>query len=181
MERNTQVKAGSFTGTGDEYNLELGFIPAYIKLWNYTDGDIVQEWFYGMADGYALQTTNDASTQQSLETSNGISDFPGEAPNKTLTGTLTFTAASASVSGSGTDFLTQLKAGDTIKTPEGYEYTVLSISSATALTLSAVATETESGVTCVRQQGRSPGVIVGTTMSESSKTIYYLALGRANA
>jgi hypothetical protein len=55
----------------------------------------------------------------------------------TLTGTTGWTAGNASVTGSGTAFLTELVAGDTIIAPNGTVVTVLSITNNTSLTLTA--------------------------------------------
>lgn len=58
---------------------------------------------------------------------------------KSLTGTLTFTAGSASVTGSGTAFLTELQAGDKIILDADETWAeILSIQTNTGLTLSAV-------------------------------------------
>jgi len=171
-----QVKVGSFTGTGAAYNLELGFIPSAFIAFNLTDGDIFQAWFNGMTDGYAFQGTNHDTTQHSTATSNGISDYAGEGPNAVLTGTLALTAASGTITGTNTLFLTELKVGDKIKTAAGYEYTVTAIASNTSCTVSPVAVASESGILGVRVTPRSPGVIVGTTLSEAAKVIRYIAI-----
>lgn len=71
------VKVGTTTGTGAALNISLGFAPAYVKVWNITDGDIIHEWWTGMTDGHALQSGNHASTQFSRITSNGISAYAG--------------------------------------------------------------------------------------------------------
>lgn len=73
----TAVKVGSYVGTGAAINIALGFNPDYIRIWNATDGDEVYEWFRGMTAGHALKSTNNASTQFSAITSNGLSDFAG--------------------------------------------------------------------------------------------------------
>jgi len=72
-------KVGTYTGTGAAINISLGFTPAYIRVWNATDGDASWEWFTGLGSGDALQTTNHATTQQSLITSNGIDLYAGSA------------------------------------------------------------------------------------------------------
>jgi len=169
------VKVGSFVGTGAVKTIELGFVPTAFLAFNVTDGDIFQAWFNGMANGSAFQGTNGDTAQFSAVSSNGISAFAGESPGKVLTGALSFTAGSASVSGASTSFLTELKAGDIIRTAGDNCYEVLSVSSATALTLKEASNVTESGVACTRETGRSPGVNVGTTLSESGKTIRYIA------
>lgn len=71
------IKVGTTTGTGAALNIPLGFAPAYVKVWNITDGDIIHEWYTGMTDGHALQSGNHASTQFSRITSNGISAYAG--------------------------------------------------------------------------------------------------------
>lgn len=69
------VKVGTYTGTGAAINIELGFIPDYVRIVNATDGDIAWEWFYGMGAADALQGTNHADTQFSLITSNGVDSY----------------------------------------------------------------------------------------------------------
>lgn len=63
------------------------------------------------------------------------------------TGTITVTSGSKAVTGSGTSFTTALKVGGTIKTQGGKLLTIASITSNTALVLTANATTTETGVT----------------------------------
>jgi len=76
------AKVGTYTGTGAAINIEIGFIPDYVRIWNATDGDICWEWFYGMGAGDALQITNHADTQLSLITSNGVDAYdPGDYSN----------------------------------------------------------------------------------------------------
>lgn len=70
-------EVGSYTGTGAAVNVELGFDPSYIRIWNETDGDIVWEFYRGMTAGHALQITNGDTTQLSKITSNGISPYAG--------------------------------------------------------------------------------------------------------
>lgn len=68
----SESKIGSYTGTGAAIDVELGWVPDYIRIWNATDGDETYEWFSGMAAANALKTANHASTQLALITSNGI-------------------------------------------------------------------------------------------------------------
>ncbi len=171
-----QIRAGSFTGTGAAFHLEVGFIPTALLLYNITDGNICQTWFDGMTAANSFQGANHASTQFSVITANGITRFEGEAPGRTLTGLLSFTDASATVSGSGTSFLVELRVGDTIRTPAGREYTVSAIASATSLTISSPAVGAEANRICVRRQGRSPGVTIGTTMSVAARVYRFIAI-----
>lgn len=78
----TAVKTGSFVGTAAAVNVELGFVPDYIRVWNETDGDEVYEWFKGMTNGHALKSGNSASTQFSKITANGISAYAGTVADK---------------------------------------------------------------------------------------------------
>lgn len=71
------VKIGTYTGTGAAINVSLGFTPGYILIWNVTDGDSSWEWFNGLGAADALQSVNNASTQFSLITSNGIDLYAG--------------------------------------------------------------------------------------------------------
>ncbi len=171
-----QIKVFTFEGTGAAKNIELGFIPDYVRLINTEDGDISQEWFKGMTDTYAFQGTNHDSTQFSTATSNGISDFAGEAPGKVLTGTFAISDAGTTVTGTNSLALTELKVGDTIMIGD-QEFEVATISSATSFTVTKAASGAESAAAGVRKTGRAPGITVGTTMSESAKTIYGIALG----
>lgn len=72
------VKVGTYTGTGAAINIELGWVPDYVRVWNVTDGDVSWEWFNGLGAGDVLQNTNHASTQNSLVTSNGIDTYEPE-------------------------------------------------------------------------------------------------------
>lgn len=85
----TQVATGTYTGTGAAVNVEIGFVPDYIKIVNITDGDDAWELFPGMTDGHAIYTRNvvdNATTGNpgmSRITANGITrrnptDFAGK-------------------------------------------------------------------------------------------------------
>lgn len=71
----SNLKVGSYTGTGAAINIELGFVPDYVRVWNATDGDASWEWFYGMGAGDVLATANHDTAQQSLVTSNGVDAY----------------------------------------------------------------------------------------------------------
>ncbi len=72
-----EVKVGTYTGTAAAINVQLGWTPDYVRVWNVTDGDICWEWFNGLGAGDALQVTNHADTQVSLITANGIDTYAG--------------------------------------------------------------------------------------------------------
>lgn len=68
-----KVKVGTVEGTGSAINIQLGWIPDYVKVINTEDRDVVHEWFNGMTDGHAIKTT----TAVASLTSNGISAYQG--------------------------------------------------------------------------------------------------------
>lgn len=78
-----QVKIGSYTGTGAAIDIELGFVPDYVRVINATDGDFAWEWFNGFGAGDALQQRQVAdngstgNTSLALITSNGIDAYQG--------------------------------------------------------------------------------------------------------
>lgn len=67
------VKVGTYTGTGAAINLELGFVPDWIQIWNVTDGDAKWEWFNGMTAATALTVAAAAAGVGS----NGITAYEG--------------------------------------------------------------------------------------------------------
>lgn len=75
------MKTGSYTGTGAAINIELGFVPDYVKVLNATDGDIMWEWWNGFGAGDALQQINVVDSGSSgangmeLITANGIDTY----------------------------------------------------------------------------------------------------------
>lgn len=71
------IRTGSYVGDAAAQNIELGFVPDYVLVWNETDGDTKWEWFSGMTDTHALQSINNGTTQFSRITADGISAYPG--------------------------------------------------------------------------------------------------------
>lgn len=80
------IKSGTVEGTGAAINVSLGFLPNYVKVFNYDDaGSLFStiEWWSGMASGHGLKTksiTDSGSTgNKSSEkiTSGGISQYAG--------------------------------------------------------------------------------------------------------
>jgi hypothetical protein len=185
------IKTGYVTGTGEIINVEVGFLPNYVKLMNLDDAGSLYptlEYFYGIGEGYGWKTKsivdNGTTTNKSSEkiTSNGISRFAGEAPGKQLTGTIAITAASAALTGTSTEFLTELKVGDIVRvqnlTTGAYEeMEILSIASKTAATATKVASQSITTGNPIRVTGRSPGFVIGkdADMNASGEKIFYLA------
>lgn len=76
----TSAKVGSYTGTGAAINLEFGFTPIYMKVWNDTDGDESWEYYSGMAAAAAEKIAADGA--HSKITSNGFTAYAGTAGDK---------------------------------------------------------------------------------------------------
>src|SRR4051812_34162855 len=72
MSAITSVR-GTYTGTGAAVNVELGFEPDEVEIWNFTDGDELYKWNAGMGNGFAMKI--DAAV--SKLSSNGISVYSG--------------------------------------------------------------------------------------------------------
>ena len=70
-----RAKVGSYTGTGSTVIVQLGFVPAYVKIWNDTDRDEYWEWCTGMAAGTAIATNSAVATLAS----NGVTAYAGTA------------------------------------------------------------------------------------------------------
>ena len=69
------VKTGSFTGTGAALNVELGFVPTYVRIWNETDGGLIGEWVEGLTDDYYYKSADNAANQFTVETANGVTPY----------------------------------------------------------------------------------------------------------
>lgn len=68
-----EIKTGTYEGTGAAINIELGFVPDYIRILNVEDGDAGWTWFKGMANGTAVGE----GTALSSVASNGVSEYAG--------------------------------------------------------------------------------------------------------
>ena len=114
-----------------------------------------------------------------LISSLGISEYAGEAPNVRLTGTVTMTLASKTLTGSSTLFLTELKVGDELLIA-GQTFTVASIASATAATMNEAASPAIAALTlATRKNGRQAGFTIGADLdiNVSGETVFYHAIG----
>jgi hypothetical protein len=76
---NPNIRVGTFTGNGAAQNIQLGFVPDYVRIINITDGTTAFEWFKGMTAGHAFQNTNHDTAQNSVISSNGITAYNGTA------------------------------------------------------------------------------------------------------
>ena len=77
----TQSRKFRIQSAGAAYNLDIGFAPTTVIVWNYTkwasDGVKVQfYWHKGMANGYALsEICEDTATNRAIETTNGFTPY----------------------------------------------------------------------------------------------------------
>lgn len=67
---NPQTVVGSVTGTGAAIDVIIGFQPDYVLVINTTDGDQVDHWFRGMADGTSINASGAAPATRAAP--NGI-------------------------------------------------------------------------------------------------------------
>lgn len=81
-----EFATGNVEGTGAAINISLGFIPRYVKCFNYDDAGAlapVMEWFEGMTAGHGLKSLSivDSGTtglaSSAKVTANGISEYAG--------------------------------------------------------------------------------------------------------
>jgi hypothetical protein len=183
---NNDIKVGTVEGTGAIIQVELGFVPTYVKLFNIDDAGTLWpslEWLKGMAaaSGIKCQKQIDSGTtglsSQAYVTSNGISEFAGSVAGYQLTGTIAASALSATLTGTNTLFLTELKVGDTVKLWDGQELVVSAIASATSLTVLTAAAASVTTNKANRLAGRTPGFLIGADgdINVSAETIVYMA------
>lgn len=172
-------KKGTFTGTGATLRVEVGFEPDYVKVINLNDAGTlapILEWIAGMTDAYAIKWLSivdsgvTALVSHAIITSLGITPDAGVAGSVKLTGTVAVTAGSAVVTGTSTEFVDELKEGDLINIGDveagtsGFQQIVrkvLSIASATSLTVSQDIDESRATVFAHRQAGRESGFLLG--------------------
>lgn len=66
-----EIKVGNYTGTGAVINVELGWIPDFLIIFNATDGDLVALWANGMADDTAV----DIAAAAAPNAANGVTTY----------------------------------------------------------------------------------------------------------
>jgi hypothetical protein len=71
-----QIKIGTYTGNSAAQNIELGFVPDWVRIINATDGTNESEWFNGMAAASAISTVTTAGPV--LDTANQVSAYAGD-------------------------------------------------------------------------------------------------------
>lgn len=68
-----QIKIDTYTGTGAAINVQIGFVPDYVRIVNITDGDYTMEWFNGMTAG----TSIDTAAAVAANAADGITAYAG--------------------------------------------------------------------------------------------------------
>jgi hypothetical protein len=71
---------GTYTGNGAAQNIELGFVPDWVRIVNVTDGTNETEWFNGMAAASGIATV--AAAGPVLDASNQVTAFAGSTSAK---------------------------------------------------------------------------------------------------
>lgn len=72
MSSKPQLTMGTYVGTGAAINVEIGFQPDYLRIWNETDNDAAWEWHNGLGAGEVLNGTGATHTA-----SNGVTLYAG--------------------------------------------------------------------------------------------------------
>lgn len=76
----SDIKTGSFSCTGSDYNVSLGFQPRFVKVWNITNAThkgSALEWTSDMTADTAVLVNGTATG--SLLATNGVSAYAGSA------------------------------------------------------------------------------------------------------
>ena len=156
-------------------NVSLGVVPSYVRAVN-VNNLAFYEFFSGMDDGTSLDTGNHADTQISVNAADSISEYAGRAAGASITGTAAVTAASATVTGTSTNFLGEVAVGDVL-TINGEMRTIAAIASKTSLTVSEAYDETATGALIYELEGKAPGFTLGTDICDTaSDVVRWLAI-----
>jgi len=150
-------------------NLVLGWTPRYVRVWN-VNNLASYEYFSGMDAGTSLDNGNHADTQNSVNAAGSITLYAGRAAGAAVTGTVTVTAASATITGSGTNFVGELAVGDKV-TVNGETVGILSITSSTVATADKPFVGAAAGVSLFDMAGKGPGVTLGTDICDTAADV----------
>lgn len=72
----TNIKVGTYTGTGAALNVSLGFVPDYVRIVNVT-GLVVDEWFSNMTTQTSFTNSTDTVAAAIRAAPNGVSIYTG--------------------------------------------------------------------------------------------------------
>ena len=156
-------------------NIELGWQPRYVRAYN-VNNLTSYEHFSGMDAGKSLDNANHADTQNSLNAAGSITLYAGRAAGAVVTGTVTVTAGSATITGSGTNFIGELAVGDKV-TVNGETVEILSITSTTVATANVPFVGAAAAVALYDMRGKGAGFTLGTDICDTAAdVVYWLAL-----
>lgn len=185
-ESGSHTQVGSIVGTGAAINISCGFVPRYVKVFNPNDAGSLfatMERFAGMAAASGLKTQKVVDSgatglaSSAYVTTNGISDYAGDAGMVDLTGTVTVTANGTTITGSGSKFLTELKAGDVVIVNGQTRRINAAPTLDTAATVDLAFDTAASGKVITRVNGRDPGFTIGADadINAAGEAVFYLA------
>ena len=69
------IKTGTYTGDGFAQSIELGFVPSFVMVINYTDGTPIGIWSEDMTDDTAVDIAAAAASNEA----DGITPYSGAA------------------------------------------------------------------------------------------------------
>lgn len=72
---SAKFATGTYTGTGSNINVEVGFIPDRVEIVNFTDGDVVAIWYRGFPAANSI----DIGAAAAANTAGSISLYAGAA------------------------------------------------------------------------------------------------------
>jgi len=150
-------------------NLVCGWQPRYVRAYN-VNNLAAYEYFYGMAAGTSLDNGNHADTQNSVNAAGSITLYAGRNAGAAVTGTVTVTAASATITGSGTNFVGELAVGDKV-TVNGETVSILSITSSTVATADKPFVAAAAAVSLYDVLGKGEGVTLGTDICDTAADV----------
>ena len=150
-------------------NLVCGWSPRYVRVWN-VNNLASYEYFYGMSAGTSLDNGNHADTQNSVNAADSITLYAGRAAGSAVSGTVTVTAASPTITGSSTNFVGELAVGDKVII-NGETVSILSITSSTVATADKPFVSSAATVSLFDVNGKGPGVTLGTDICDTAADV----------
>ena len=150
-------------------NIVCGWQPRYIRVWN-VNNLTSYEFYNGMTAGTSLDNANHADTQNSLNAAGSISLYAGRAAGNAVTGTVAVTAASPTITGTGTNFIGELAVGDKV-TINGETVSILSITSTTVATADKPFVATATGQSLYDVNGKGEGFTLGTDIIDTAADV----------
>lgn len=178
----SQVKVGFIHGTGADQNVELGWVPEYVKIVNLTDGDMVYENWLAKVLAFTSGGTTEASAGDTLT---------GATSGATATIRQVILDSGSWAGGDAAGWLI-FNAGDITGTFSAAETAGLNASGTDDLTVTAaqdsdgINTDTEVAATTTQDttvtayvgtaSANARGFTIGATVSEDAKLLGFIAL-----